>query len=177
MEDKKTIWNDAGFAGIVLGGMSIVFLMLNWLTSLLSESGTATVILGILNFVLWAAKLAACLYFLHFFLKKFSNNNPDADHEDVFKQGMRIALLSALIYSAFYLAYSLFIAPDQFEEALDLLQDNPMMDSNTMEMMENLIPKMPTISFFGNLIYCWLFGTIASAIMSRNIPSDNPFNQ
>ena len=38
-----------------------------------------------------------------------------------------------------------------------------------------MIPRLPTFSFFVNLFYCWLFGTVLSAILSRNIPSRNPF--
>jgi hypothetical protein len=34
---------------------------------------------------------------------------------------------------------------------------------------------MGTVSFFTNLIYCFLFGVVLSAILSRNIPSRNPF--
>ena len=86
-----------------------------------------------------------------------------------------VALLSALLYSAFYLAYVSFIAPDTFEQALSVLEDNPMMDSNSMSAIEDMIPKMPTISFFVNLIWCWLFGTVLAAIFSRNVASKNPF--
>ena len=89
---------------------------------------------------------------------------------------MLTALLSALLYSAFYLAYTSFIAPDTFDTALEILRDNPYIDSNSMEQVEEMIPRMPTIAFFMNLVYCWLFGTVLAAIYSRNIPSQNPFN-
>ena len=56
-----------------------------------------------------------------------------------------------------------------------MFEDNPMMDSNAMSMMEDMIPRMPTISFFINLIWCWLFGTVLAAIFSRNVSSKNPF--
>jgi hypothetical protein len=88
---------------------------------------------------------------------------------------MLTALLSALLYSGAYLAYTSFIAPDTFDQALDILRDNPMVDSATMSQMEQMMPKMPTIGFFMNLIWCWLFGTVLAAIFSRNIPPQNPF--
>ena len=44
-----------------------------------------------------------------------------------------------------------------------------------MDMMEEMIPKLPTMTFFLNFFWCWLFGTVLSAIFSRNIPSSNPF--
>lgn len=73
------------------------------------------------------------------------------------------------------MAYITFIDPDIFAQSLDILRDNPMMDSATLEAVEEMIPSMPTYAFFGNLIYCTLYGTIVSAILSRNIPSSNPF--
>ena len=35
--------------------------------------------------------------------------------------------------------------------------------------------KMPVIAFFSNFIYCFLFGTILSAILAPNIVKDDPF--
>ena len=49
------------------------------------------------------------------------------------------------------------------------------MDSNTMAQMDKMMTKMPQITFFSNLIYCFIFGTILSLILSRNIPNRNPF--
>ena len=44
-----------------------------------------------------------------------------------------------------------------------------------MTAVEEMIPRTPTIMFLVNFLYCWLFGTSLSAILSRNIPSRNPF--
>ena len=38
-----------------------------------------------------------------------------------------------------------------------------------------MMGNMPQITFFSNLIYCFFFGTILSFILSRNVPSRNPF--
>ena len=50
-----------------------------------------------------------------------------------------------------------------------------MMTSEAMEALENT--NMERVSFFTNLIYCFIFGTILSAILSSNIPSKNPFDE
>ena len=50
-----------------------------------------------------------------------------------------------------------------------------MLTADQLDSMQELMPKLPTISFFANLIWCWLFGTVLAAIFSRNIPSRNPF--
>ena len=50
-----------------------------------------------------------------------------------------------------------------------------MLDSNSMAMLEKMEDSFPQISFFSNLIYCFLFGLVLSAILSRNIPKRDLF--
>lgn len=173
-ETKNNIWEQAGKAGLVLGGISIAYMLLTMLTGKVAENGP-TVLMGLVNFLLWAAKLGACIYLMRFFILRFAMRDPSVDSSRAFRFGTLTALLSALLYSAFYLAYVSFIAPDTFEQALSIFEDNPMMDSNSMAAIEEMIPRMPTISFFVNLVWCWLFGTVLSAIFSRNVSSKNPF--
>ena len=35
--------------------------------------------------------------------------------------------------------------------------------------------RMPQVMFFSNLVYCFLYGTVLSAVLSRNIPPRDPF--
>lgn len=173
-EKNTTLWESAGKAGLVLGGVSIAYLLITMLTGRIAENGPIF-LMTLVNFLLWTAKFAGCIYLMRFFMLRFSQADPEADNARVFRFGMLTALLSALLYSAAYLAYTSFIAPDTFDQALDIIRDNPLVDANTLEQMEEMIPQMPTVSFFVNLIYCWLFGTVLSAIFSRNIPPQNPF--
>ena len=50
-----------------------------------------------------------------------------------------------------------------------------MMDSNSMAMLEKMEDSYPQILFFSNLIYCFIYGTVLSAILSRSIPKNDPF--
>ena len=173
--DSKILWSEASKTGLVLGGVSILYTLISSMMGG-AESGLVAGVLFALGTLLWIIKFAACLFLMRFFMLRFSQADPTADNNRVFKFGMLTALLSALLYSAFYLAYTSFIAPDTFDTALEILRDNPYIDSNSMEQVEEMIPRMPTIAFFMNLVYCWLFGTVLAAIYSRNIPSQNPFN-
>ena len=177
MNEKNSIWEHAGKAGLVLGGVSIVYMLITSLLGKVAENAGSglTILMTLVNFLLWAAKFCACIYLMRFFMLRFSKADPAADNNRVFRFGARTALLSALLYSAFYLAYVSFIAPDTFEKATEMLQDNPLLSSSDMAAVEEMLPRLPTFSFFANLLYCWLFGTILSAILSRNIPSRNPF--
>lgn len=174
MTEKNTIWESAGKAGLVLGGISILYLACSTLLSRISGGGFA---IGLLSMLLWLAKFVACIRLMRFFMLRFSQADPSADNSRVFRFGMLSALLSSLLYAAAYLAYSSFIAPDMFAEALEILRDTPMADAASIEKMEEMLPYMPTAGFFANLVYCWLFGTILAAIFSRNIPPRDPFKQ
>lgn len=166
MTDKKSMWNEAGVAGLALGAVSSAYMYLGGI------SGT------VLTMVLWFVKFAACIYLMRFFMLKYSNNNPDTGHSEVFRFGTLVALLSALIYAAFSLAYLMYINPESLSEAMDSAMEmyESFLDSNSLESIEEMLPKLPTISFWTNLFYCWIFGTVLAAIFSRNIPSDNPFD-
>ncbi|MCR5351593.1 MAG: DUF4199 domain-containing protein [Bacteroidales bacterium] len=171
MNEKNTIWESAGKAGLILGGVSIAYMLLSYAIDLLGLG----ILSGLLGALLWLAKLGGCIYLMRFLMQRFSQDNPEADNGRVLRFGLLTALLSALLYSGAYLAYFSFIRPDFFETMMDTMLENPMFDAAMQEQMEAMMPKMPTYMFWTNLIYCWLWGAILSAIFSRNIPSKNPF--
>jgi ABC-type phosphate/phosphonate transport system permease subunit len=114
---------------------------------------------------------------MKFFMKQFTAENEEATNSNTFRLGMAMAILSALVYSAFAFANVAFISPDLFTEQMDAMMQQmaPMMDSNTMSVMETYMENLAQITFFTNLIYCFIYGTVLSFILSRNIPSKNPF--
>ncbi len=176
MTDKKSIWNSAGKAGLVLGAVCVAYVALTSISAKFgSDSKMVAMLISLLNTCLWIAKLAGCIVLMKFFMKRYAASEGQVTNSDTFRFGSATALLSGLIYSAFYLAWVLFIQPDSFQEAFDLILMNSAVDPEMFSELENILPKMPMISFFSNLLYCWLFGTVVSAIFSRNIPSRNPF--
>ena len=90
---------------------------------------------------------------------------------------MATAFLSALVYAAASFANMAYISADFFTEQYQVLMQQmmPMMDSNSKDVLEKMLGNMPQITFFSNLIYCFMFGTVVSAVLSRNIPSRDPF--
>ena len=175
MNEKNIIWEHAGKAGLVLGGVSIVYMVLTMLTGKLAEDAGAglTTVLGLVNFLLWGIKFAACIFLMRFFMLRYVQADPAADNARVFRFGMATALLSALLYSAAFLAYVTFIAPGLFEEVLFRMADyNPMIDDSVID---SVLPALPAFTFFFNLAYCFVFGTVVAAIHAGNIRPDNPF--
>ena len=176
-EQKNIIWEHAGVAGLALGGVSIVYMLCTTLIGKAAEASGSNLLFSLLDIVLWLAKFSGCIFLMRFFMLRYAQADPDADNGRVFRLGTRTALLSALLYAGFYLLYTSTLDPDFFQNAFSILEDSPMMDANSKDMFDEIIPKMPTISFFVTFLYCWLFGTILSSFLSRNIPPKNPFNE
>ena len=115
---------------------------------------------------------------MRWYMRRFADTHDGVTRRDASRYGTAIALTSALIYSAFVLAWSKFIDPEMFTHAFEQAaeQYSKFLDSNTMEMMEQMQGKMPVIAFFSNFIWCFLYGSILSSILSSRIGRDvDPF--
>ena len=171
---QKNMWNTAGKAGLFLGLTSTAFL---FISQLLGQVEIPVFLNSILSFILWTAKFIGCIWIMKFFMKKFTAENEGTTSSNTFRLGMAMAILSALVYSAFAFANVAFISPELFETQMNTVMQQmaPMMDSNTQSMMDTYMENLPQITFISNLIYCFIYGMILSFILSRNIPSKDPF--
>lgn len=167
MEHKRNIWNPGLLSGLVLGAISIIYFVVTQKCSI-----------GIVNLILWMLKLGGCILFLRFAMLRFAKIEDGIVNSDTFKMGLVAAVSSAILFSAFYLAYMLYIDPDAISNAINtaLEQYEDVISEDVLEQFEAIAPRVPQIGFWANLVYCSIFGTVLSAILSRNIPSRNPFN-
>ena len=171
--EQKTVWAEAGRSGLVLGGISIAYFLLNLVVPKIGNG----FVVGVLSFVLWALKFYLCIYMMRRFLKIEAAEN-GGERKRTFRYGMAIAACSALLYAGFCLAWTTFVQPDFYAEAFEaaLQMYSGFMPAETLDMMANMESSMPTKTFFTNLIWCWLFGTVLSAIISSSIcKPDDPF--
>ena len=167
---NRNKWNVAGTAGLALGAVSSAYLFVG---QLIAGDLTTQATLGqqVLALVLWGIKFSLCIFILRFAMTRFAQENPDAGKKQVFKMGVLTALLSALVFSGFYLANMLYISPEFYNKVFGTMisEMSVGLDSNSMETLEKLTPMLPQITFLSNLTYCFLFGTVLSAILSRRI--------
>lgn len=179
MADKKSLWNEAAVGGLVLGGISIAYLTITWLTGKLTGSAVGmNFLVSIVNFLLWAAKLALCIILMRRFILGFYGRNPQSDSGRLFRYGTLIALYSALLYSAYYLVFVLYISPEAITQSLDtfIAAYGSSLDSTSLEMMENMSGSLPRISFFVNFFWSFFFGIVLSAIFSKAARPSDPFS-
>ena len=171
---QKNMWNTAGKAGLVLGGISTAYLFISqWM----GQAELPAFLTVILSGVLWIAKFGGCIWFMMYFMKKFAKQNPSVQNSTTYRFGLAASVLSALVYAAASFANSAFISADMIAENTKVLMEQmaPMMDSNTATQMDKTMQNLPQLTFFSNLIYCFIFGTILSFALSRSIPSRDPF--
>ena len=89
MNEKKSIWESAGKAGLVLGGISVAYMLITMLTGKLAGNGPAF-LLGLLNVVLWIAKFAGCIYLMRFFILKYAADDPTVDNSRARSEERRV---------------------------------------------------------------------------------------
>ena len=165
--------NKAGIAGIVLGLISTAYIFI----SMGIASITSPVLNTLLTLVVWTVKFVLCIWLMMFFMKKLARSYDGVTNSTTFKFGTAIAACSALIFAAASLANVTIINPDlisrQMETVVQILGSKA--DSNTLSALGEMEESMPKIIFFSNLFYCFLYGVVLSLILSRRIPSIDPF--
>lgn len=171
---KSNIWNEAAKAGLVLGITSSAYLFMN---NYLGTLDVNPILLTFFNITLRVVKIALCVFIMVALMKKFINDNPDATNNDTRKLGSLAALLSAFIFAGVSFADIAYISPDLYAEQQKMIMDiySQTLDANMLAGIEKTMRYMPQYTFFTTLIYCYLYGSVLSAILSRNIPSRNPF--
>lgn len=175
MTDKNTMWNSAARSGLVLGCVSIVFMILG---HFLSKTGTGTgaaVASSIADSILWIAKFCLCIFLMRRYIFNYIADTGAGQYE-ARSFGRKTALLSALLYSGAYLAYILYINPTIFTDTADAIAESGMLTSEQMEILDSSMGRMPAAAFFANLVYCYLFGSVLSLIFTAGIGS-NPFDE
>lgn len=165
------LWNEAARTGLVLGGVCILYSLL---TSVMTTEagGMMGGIMFVLRTVVWLVKFAACLFLMRYFMLRLCLRFEGVTNRMVYGYGVRIALLSALVYSAYVLADAILMDPEQMNAIFDAATSSlpSSMDANTQAAIEQFKQNFPQYMFFGNFLYCFLFGMVLSRIYSRELP-------
>jgi hypothetical protein len=177
MIERKIVWSDAAKSGLALGGVSIAYMLCSTLLTKINGGTAVSVLVNVSSLLLWVFKFVLCIKLMKLFMLKFAGAHEGVSNNDSFRFGCTTALLSALLYSAFFLAWLTFIQPDMLAESFEAAKAGyaDALPEAELEAMDNMLGKLPNIMFFVNFFWCWLFGTVLAALFSRNIPSRNPF--
>ena len=171
--DSRLLWHDAGKAGLVLGAAVIIYSLL---VSLAGMAGGA--FSTVAAFLLWGLKFGGCIFLMRMFLLRLSQRYDGVTSRTAFGYGVRIALLSSLVCSAYALSDAI-LHPEMIEQVFEMveIQFSAMLDSNSRSALDRFRQDYPLYIFFGNFIYCFLFGVILARIFSSNLPQADPFGE
>ena len=171
--DNKTLWNEAGRVGFVFGGFSSLCLVLKEGAALTGSNFLVTAA----AIILWAVEFFGCILLMKKYMLDLRDKYDGATIEDVYHFGRRVALLSGLILAAVDAFITMKIPPETVENVVSEL--NTAVTSKLGSGYENevgrFVDKLPLYTFIGQWLYCFLYGSLLSAIMSRYIFLQGPF--
>lgn len=166
-------WNKAAVTGLIMGLATIILAQIQGLASM--AGGIAG---SILSFVMMVAKIAACIFLFKGILTRFASGFDGLTKHNLVGYGLKVALFSALVVSAFSVVEMLYIRPDTYTQAISQMREaySAVMDSNSLAAMEKMLPKFPLITFVTSMVYCFLWGWILTSIYAGRIIPDDPFS-
>ena len=180
--DSKTLWNEAGRVGFVFGGFSSLCLVLKEGAALTGS----TFLVQAAAIILWAVEFFGCILLMKKYMLDLRDKFDGVTVEDTYRFGRRVALLSGLILAAVDAVLIMKMPQDTVESVVTELNTaiSTKMGAGYEGEIGRFVDKLPLYTFIGQGIYCFLYGSLLSSIMSRylyvqdafNDPGDSPDN-
>lgn len=163
--DNNTLWNEAAKAGLLFGAVSVACLTLKELAALPGKAWLTSLAGG----VLWAAEFFGCIWLMKTVLTRFRDKHQGVKMEDTYKLGRRAALLSGLILASAQALFIMKMPAQSLDGLMDQMMSSMELLSSDREAVEGTLDKLPVFVFFFQWLYCFLYGSVLSAILSRYI--------
>ena len=171
--DNKTLWNEAGRVGFVFGGFSSLCLLLKEGAGLTGSNFLVTAA----AIILWAVEFFGCILLMKKYMLDLRDKFDDVTVFDAYRFGRRVALLSGLILAAVDAVLIMKMPQDTVTSVMSEL--SAAMPAGLGHVSEDdlgrLVDKLPLYTFIGQWLYCFLYGSLLSAILSRYIFLQGPF--
>jgi hypothetical protein len=171
--DSKTLWNEAGRVGFVFGGFSSLCLLLKE-GAALTNSMFLTQAAGI---ILWAVEFFGCILLMKKYMLDLRDKFDGVTVMDTYHFGRRIALLSGLILASVDAFVTMKLPTETLESFVTEVNNavSAKMGGGYEGDVGRFVDKLPLYTFIFQWLYCFLYGSLLSAIMSRYIYLQGPF--
>ena len=171
--DSKTLWNEAGRVGFVFGGFSSLCLVLKEGAALTGSNFLVTAA----AIILWAVEFFGCILLMKKYMLDLREKYDGATIEDVYHFGRRVALLSGLILAAVDAILIMKMPQETVESVVSELNTavTSKMGAGYEGDVGRVVDNLPLYTFIFQWLYCFLYGSLLSAIMSRYIFMQGPF--
>ena len=179
--DNNALWNEAAITGLFFAAVSIACLMgKQW------AAGTEKAFLiQVVSVVLWIAEFAGCIVLMRKRMIRLRDNYSGVTIQDSYKFGRRAALLSGLLVASAHALLLMQMPADSMDTMIGQLSQQLQLSASDIESMGAMVDKLPLWTFIFEWVYCFLYGTVLSSIMSRYVfiqrlfdgPQDDDQNQ
>jgi len=163
--DNTHLWNEAAKAGLLFGLVSVSCLALKELATL---SGS-TFLVQAAAIVLWAVEFFGCILLMKKVQLDLRDKYEGVKMADTFVLGRRAALLSGLLLASAQALIIMHMPEETMDQLVGAVSEAMPMSASQKEQMDGVLDKLPVLTFLFQWMYCFLYGTILSSIMSRYI--------
>lgn len=171
--DNKTLWNEAGKTGLVFGLFSSACLLLKEGAALTGS----TFLVQAAAIILWAVEFFGCILLMKKYMLDLRDKYDDVTLVDTYRYGRRIGLLSGLILASVDAVLIMQLPQDTVADVVNELSTavTQQLGSNYEGEIGRVVDRLPVYTFIFQWLYCFLYGSLLSAIMSRYIFMQNYF--
>jgi hypothetical protein len=163
--DNNAVWNEAGKGALYLGGLSVLCLSLKEVSAL---SGSSFLITAA-AVILWVVEFFGCILLMKRSLLDFRDKYEDVKMADTARLGRRMALLSGLLLASAQALFIMQMPQEDMNALVDQLSGAMSMGASEREAMDGVLTRLPVFTFVFQWLYCFLYGTVLSSILSRYI--------
>ena len=165
--DGKTLWNEAGRVGFVFGGFSSLCLLLKEGAALTGS----TFLVQAAAIILWAVEFFGCILLMKKYMLDLRDKFDGVTMEDAYHFGRRVALLSGLILAAVDAVLIMKMPQDTVADVVSELNTavTAKLGAGYEGEVGRVVDRLPLYTFIFQWLYCFLYGSLLSAIMARYI--------
>ena len=165
--DSKTLWNEAGRVGFVFGGFSSLCLLLKEGAALTGS----TFLVQAAAIILWAVEFFGCILLMKKYMLDLRDKFDGVTIEDTYRFGRRVGLLSGLILAAVDAVLIMKMPQDTVADVVNELNTavTAKLGAGYEGEVGRVVDRLPLYTFIFQWVYCFLYGSLLSAIMSRYI--------
>ena len=165
MLDNTSLWNEAAVSGLLFGAVSI-----GCLAGKEAAALTGNVFLTqAAAIILWAVEFFGCILLMKNRMVLLRDKYEGIKITDSYRFGRRAALLSGLLLASAQALIIMKMPQGTMDTMLAQVGEAMSMTSADMQQAGAMLDKLPLYTFIFQWLYCFLYGTVLSAIMSRYI--------
>ena len=163
--DNTSLWNEAAVSGLLFGAVSI-----GCLAGKEAAALTGNVFLTqAAAIILWAVEFFGCILLMKNRMVLLRDKYEGIKITDSYRFGRRAALLSGLLLASAQALIIMKMPQGTMDTMLAQVGEAMSMTSADMQQAGAMLDKLPLYTCIVQWLYCFLYGTVLSAIMSRYI--------